>query len=394
MSGSIEKRTGKNSHSWRVRIDVPTPSGKRKQISHTTNTLKEAQRWKSKKEAEILSGAYIEDSSMTLEEFLMKWLVDYGKSNLKTNTRRNYQFAIEKHIIPEIGDIQLKDISPIQLQSLYTKKLEDLAPSTVKTRIHAILHRALHHAVQWELLNRNPADLVTPPKQDSSGRYGATVIECWDVEQLRDFLKAVDKKTNPLYANFFYTAAMTGMRMGELIGLRPGDVDFKNQVIHVRQNVTRDPYGDFHEGSPKSIDGVRDISIDERLTERLADHLEKTKTLKEHLGDEWGDEKYLFLSTKGTRLNPSNIRRTHNRIIKTAELPKIRFHDLRHTHATLMLASGISPNVVMERLGHADIETTMGNYGHVLPNMQTEAATQFANQVLQEDEIHESSDLS
>lgn len=201
-------------------------------------------------------------------------------------------------------------------------------------------------------------------------------------------------EADPSYYLLYYTAIFTGMRQGELLALRWQDVDFDRSQISITQQISRDANGKMHFYKPKTDSSQRQVAIDEHLRFLLIGHQDYLDRRKKRFGSEWEDNEYVFPSGTGTVINPRNVLRTMKRLItkvnedaeknKKKPIPVISFHDLRHTHATLMLESGVHPKVVQERLGHSTISTTLDTYSHAVPNLQSDAVDQFATAFYQE----------
>lgn len=232
-------------------------------------------------------------------------------------------------------------------------------------KFHNVLHRALRQAVRWDLVPRNVTEATQPPKETSEE------IHPLSEEEARRLLHAArGDRLEALYV----LALATGMREGELLGLKWEDVDLTNGVLGVRRTLIRDR-GRFHFGEPKSEKGRRRIDLPQEATKALRAHLEKQMDEIHHLGDRYEDRGLVFTTATGAPINPSNLRqRSLAGLLEKAGLRKIRFHDLRHTCATLMLSRNIHPKVVQEMLGHANIAITLDRYSHFLPSMGRDAA--------------------
>lgn len=237
--------------------------------------------------------------------------------------------------------------------------------------VHAILHRALKEAVGLGLVPRNVTDAVSPPKAMRPP------IKSWDVPDVQHFLAVAAPDG---YSPLWLIALHTGMRRGELLGLRWRDVDLSRGVLRVQQILSTVKEGERFT-PPKTSSGRRTIALDGPSIAVLKDHRIHQKERKLALGEVWQDYDLVFTSEIGTPLDHGNVYHRFVALVQKAGVPRISFHGLRHTHATLLMKHGVHPKVASERLGHADITLTLQTYSHVLPQMQQEAADIFAEAV-------------
>lgn len=376
MRGSINKISRKRKgHVWRARIDIPTDTpGERKQKTRHFDRKKDAEEWLTKITNDINEGSYIQPSNMPVGDWVSKWLHTYGKVDIRDSTLASYDSYIQNHIKPGIGHIPLNKLTPHLIQEFYNDL--ELAPASVKY-IHSILRKSLEKAVTLEHIRSNPADgsKVSVPKKSKE----KSELQYWDKKQTKKFLESAEKHTNPIYGKLFYVAVWTGMRRGKLIGLRWQDVNFVKSELYVRQSITRDVNGEYHVNDPKSNTSKRKIDLDQWTLTKLKRHQHYMEDLQEQLGDAFEHTDLVFTSTVGKRINVSNLRRAFYNVIDHAKVPKIRFHDLRHTHASMLLQDGAHPKVVQERLGHSSIQITMDIYSHLMPTMQADSIHQLAS---------------
>lgn len=327
--------------------------------------------------AEYNQGTFVEPNNMTVKELLERWLEDYVKIYVAENTAGWYGTIAKKHLIPALGSVRLRDLNPADVQRYYRYALESgrldskgrvtgkpLSALTVRYH-HAVLRMALSQGVKWGLIPRNVTDLVDPPKVRQSE------IEFWRPEESRRFLEVAKGHRN--YA-FYATALGTGMRPGEVAGLKWSDVDFDAKRITVRRTLTKPgPAPKF--GPPKTKAGRRAIALSPSLVSLLRRHKAIQNRERLSLGEEFEDHDLVFTQPNGRSLHTNNMqKREFTELIKEAGLPRITLHGLRHTHATELLMRGVHPKVVQERLGHARISITLDTYSHVIPNMQHDAA--------------------
>jgi integrase len=248
---------------------------------------------------------------------------------------------------------------------LYNSKIECGASLYTVRMIHAALHRSLDQAIRWRIIDRNPAEDVIKPKP------ARKEIQTLNEHQARQFLIAAQGSR---YEALYDLAITSGLRAGELIGLKWSDLDWARGYLHVQRQAQRLPGKGLAFTEPKSASGRRVVVLGQAMMALLDEHLKKQGLLRTFAGERWQEHGMIFTSQIGTCLDHRNVCREFKEILRRAGLPDIRFQDLRHTAATLMLKEGIHPKIVQERLGHAQIFVTMDTYSHVLPAMQEEAA--------------------
>jgi integrase len=243
--------------------------------------------------------------------------------------------------------------------------------------VHTCLHKALKDAVRCGRIARNPLDAADPPRKKGDG---AKEMQTWSAEQLKAFLESV--KEDRLHA-LWHVIAFTGMRRGEALGLRWSDVDLENGRLSVRRALIP-TNREVVVSEPKTAKGRRVIALDPATVEVLKSQAARQLDEQDEWEGLWTDSGLVFTAEDGSALDPESISRWWRLAVKTSMLPKIRLHDLRHTHATLALQAGIHPKVVSERLGHATVSITLDTYSHAIPAMQEEAAALIAGLVLAE----------
>ena len=300
---------------------------------------------------------------LTVAEFLQQWL-EAHKAAVRPRTWTRYEEYVRRHAIPAIGQVALSKLTPQRLQQLYADRLQvGLSPSTVH-HLHAVLRTALAQAERWELVARNVATLVDPPRLE---RHEMRTLS---PEEARVLLETVrGERLEVLYV----LALSTGMRQGELLGLRWRDVNLESGTLQVRQalHATRDGYI-FSE--PKTHRSRRLIQLGQRAVGALRRHRVAQAAERLRVGSAWKDNDLVFANEIGRPMDPSNLLKRFRRLLEDAGLPRLRFHDLRHTAATLLLGEGVHPKVVSDLLGHAQIGITLDLYSHVTPTMQQAAA--------------------
>ena len=359
---------------WAASISVE--DGKRK--TFYGKTRKEVQEQLKAALYDQQKGTLVTGPQQKVGQFLTHWLEDVHKQSIRSRTYERYEEIVRLHLVPGIGHHQLQKLSPQHLQSFYTKKLEEGLSTTTVISFHNVLHKALETAVRWNLLPRNICDLVSPPRRK---RFE---IQPLGIEQVQQLLAAA--RGHRLEA-LFILALASGLRRGELIGLKWQDINFLMGTLQVRRILTRVPSKlpgkGYVEAEPKTEKGRRSILLPPFVIEALKQHRAKQLESKLKAGSAWQDHDYVFCTSIGTHLNPTrDILDQLKALLKKAGLPDIRFHDLRHSSATMLLGMGVHPKIVQEILGHSQISMTMDTYSHVLPTMQREAMSKM-NDALQ-----------
>ena len=375
MRGHIRERYR---GTWCIVIDVgrDPKTGKRRQQWYTVKGgKKDAQRELREKLRLWEKGAYVKPQKTSLGEYLKHWVASYVVMHTSPRTAEGYQAIVNRYLIPALGGIPLCELQPQHLEKYYGDALSHgrldgkggLSTRTVLHQ-HRVLSQALSHAVKQGILVRNVAEAVVAPRP---GRSQMATLCSSDVPK---FLDAAQK--TPYYV-LFYTALYTGMRRGELLGLRWCDIDLGKASISVVQSLYRLSGGEFVIKEPKSPHSRRLVALSPSVAELLHRHHTEHEAQKILLGKMLGGDDLVFAHPDGSPLDPSTVTHAFGKLIKKAGLPHIRFHDLRHTHATLMLKGGVHPKIVSERLGHANIGITLDTYSHVVPGLQEAAALRF-----------------
>ncbi|MCL6598957.1 MAG: site-specific integrase [Alicyclobacillus macrosporangiidus] len=368
MRGSVTKKGSK----WYVVIDIGRDAnGKRQQKWFSGyRTKREAERGLAEKLQEIQSGVYVEPTKDTLGAFLMSWLAD-KQQQIRPGTYRSYRWLVEHRILPQLGSVRLADLKPAHLQAAYRAWLESdppLSPRSVRYA-HALIHAALDRALKWGLVARNVADAVDPPRQE---RHEITV---WTPEDVAAFLEA-NEDAEPRYFVGFVLAIYTGMRKGEILALRWEDIDAERGVLYVRNTLVWSR-GEPIFQPPKTDRSRRAVALSDTVLAALRRHRALQAQDRLLYGTEYQDNGLVLARPDGRPLYTRTFDDAWYRALERAPVPKIRFHDLRHTHASLLLAQGTHPKIVSERLGHSTITLTLDTYSHLLPGLQQRAADEF-----------------
>jgi integrase len=366
MKGHVRKRGSK----WAFVLDIgrDPETGKRKQKWFSGfKTKREAERAMAEKVAEVSRGEYIEPSTMEVKEFFHMWLKEEVKPNRSDATFDLYKSFTNQHIIPGLGGIPLNKLTTIHVHQFLNALSEKGVSHTTSKYILRTVKVALNWALNMQLIPKNPAANLQVSAQQSG-----TGIKVWSREEVNHFLKAA--RNSKFYAAF-YLAVTTGMRIGEILGLKWEDVDLDRGVVSIRRILQRTSAGIKLVDQTKTAHSRRSVNISPTTVDVLKSHQVKQK--EEMIRYNYRDADLVFTSRNGNPIEPRNLRVYFKKIAKQVDLPLIRFHDLRHTHATLLLQQGVHPKIVSERLGHASISMTLDTYSHVIPSMQKEAADTF-----------------
>jgi len=310
-----------------------------------------------------LNGLPPAPEKQTVRQFLLHWLEATGPTR-KPRTNIRYEELVRLHVMPHIGSTLLQKLTPQQMQGLYTDLLRKGLSAATVGQVHAILHRAFKQAVGWTLMYRNPTDYAQRPRVV---RKETPVLS---PSQVKAFLEAAK---GARFEALFFLAVTTGMREGELLGLRWQDVDLDGGVILIRHTLQR-INGTFQLSEPKSAKSRRVIALAPSAINALRRH--RAAQIEERLwvGPHWEDNDFVFTNGLGRPVEVTNLTQRHFRpLLKGAGLPVVRFHDLRHTAATLMLSARVDVKVVSEMLGHSQASFTMDRYQHVGLDLQKRA---------------------
>lgn len=378
MAGTVKKDTARGTWYYVVDNGIDPATGNRRQKKvRNFPTKSKAEAALKKFFADSADGDYIEPSSQPLRVYLEKWLVSVA-SQRKPSTAGMYAHKLRCYVIPRIGAMPLRQVDAAALDALYVelgarggRNETPLSGQTVAV-VHRILHRAFADAVERRIIKWNPAAHAKPPASTAPRE-----MQVFDALQLRAFLDHVaDDRLRALWM----LAAMTGMRRGELCGLKWSDVNFDAGQVAVRRS--RVPVaGKVAESTPKS-GKARVVAVDPATMSALRAH--RRAQLEERLawGEAWTDTGYLFTNEDGNPVRPDVVTQMFDAHAAAAGLPQIGPHGLRHSHATLGLAADIPAKVMSERLGHSKVGITLDLYSHVVPGMQEQAAAKLAGLVL------------
>jgi integrase len=389
VNGSVYRR----GDGWEYRFDLdPDPlTGKRRVTTRRGfRTRKEAAIALRTAMSAAEKGRHVKASRRTVAEFLNEWLAAV-QGRIRPTTWTNYRDYRDAYVTPIIGGTALQDLTPVRINLLYSHLLAEgrvrkakgtppgLAPKTVRN-VHVMLRRALRDAVKWGYLPRNPAEDAEPPAAHGRKR------KVWTAEQLRTFVEYV--RDDRFFA-LWLLVVTTGLRRGELAGLREEDFDLKTaRVTPAVPRVVVDGYA--QDSEPKTAHGYRTLALDPVTVAAVRGHLKRWRKERKAVGH---TSLLLFCWPDGRPVHPQTITDRFFRLSREAGLPFIRLHDVRHSYATAALKAGIHPKIVSERLGHASVAFTLQTYSHVIEGMDEAAASEIANHILGQPDV-ESADSS
>jgi integrase len=370
MKGHITERSpGK----WAIVLGLPNPEdGKRRRKWHTFHgTKRQAETECARLIAEMDGGAYIEPSKTTVREFFQTWL-KHEKANVSPKTHSRYEDLLLKNVAPIIGSVTLNKLTAAKIDACWAKLLESgrrdgkggLAPRTVG-HCRRVMLTAIEQALKWDLLKKNPVAITRPPKTErvTMSAYGAS--------ETADMLEAL-RPTRMLMPALL--AALCGLRRGEILALRWRHVDLKNATLSIVESAeqvgTDVRYKETKSGK------ARNVALSSSVLEELRRHKAAQAEEQLRIGIRPDGDSFVVAQADGNPLKPISLTHEWTRQIRKTALPQIRFHDLRHSHATQLLAAGVHPKIASERLGHSTVGITLDLYSHVMPGMQANAAEQ------------------
>lgn len=372
-SGSYRKRKRTDgSYYWQITIELPKDpiTGKRvRRYKSIDGTKKDAERAMHEYIRELEKGYYVTNSKITISEWIDTWLEVYIAPNVSPTTLSRYQGMIKRYIKPQLGHIQAQELNTLAVQawvnSLRVSPVsgKKMAVATIKHAYH-VLKGAMDKAVLAGIIPRSPCISIMMPK----GQKKPPVV--YDEAQIRQLISAAKDTEMELVIDI---ELCLGLRRGELLGLQWEDIDWgKNQIHVVRNRVVVD--GKSLVKDPKTATSVRTVDVPVQLIQKLRKHKTKCLANRLRMGKNYTVTDYVIVHPDGKPIYPEYLSQMFTKLQKKANLPKCRFHDLRHLCASIMLMQGVNVKVAQEHLGHKDISTTMNIYSHVLPSVAKEAA--------------------
>jgi integrase len=358
-AGTVYPRKNRDGKVTGYRGSYFAPDGKRRYVS--AKRKGDAERALREAMTDADRGLVFDASNQSVSEYMTHWLEDFAKANLASRTYHNYKLQIREQIVPAFGKMKLSKLDTPNIQALYTVKLQDgLKPASVRY-IHAVLRCALEKAVDLKLIARNPAASARPPK------IRQEEITPLDVEQVQVLLEAAK---GDRFECLYVLSLMCGVRMGESLGLRWSDVDLEAGSLRIHRQLQRVREGGGLVFSEPKNASRRTIDLPQRTLEALISHRKRQIELQLRAGAKCQDNDLVFSTTIGTAVDAQNVVNRHFKpMLRRAGLPDIRWHDLRHTCATLLLSRGTHPTYVQKLLGHASVQLTLDRYSHWMPSM-------------------------
>jgi integrase len=367
-TGTVYPRRNKDGRITGYRGSYFTADGRRRYVSAKTKT--EARRVLRQAMSDADRGLIFDADNLKVGEYLDRWLSDSVSDTVKATTFERYEQIARLHLKPALGRVKLKALTPAHVRSLYREKLEAGSSARTVRYVHTTLHKALKQAVMDGLIARNATEAVKPPQPSREEIHPLTP------EQAKHLLQVAHEIGDRLEA-LYVLAIHTGLRQGELLGLKWDDVDLDDGSLQVRRTLSITKSGRVFT-SPKTTRSRRSVKLTSNATEALKSHLKRQLAEMDRVGSLWspGDaDGLIFASETGEPLDRRAVTKLKFKpLLKRAGLPVIRFHDLRHTCATLLLTRNVNPKIVSEMLGHSSIAITLDTYSHVLPNMRNQAA--------------------
>ncbi|MCC5032919.1 site-specific integrase [Streptomyces sp. WAC 00631] len=357
-AGTITKRKDGR---FQAAVYVLQPDGTRARKFAYGKTWAECDTKRRELLAKVESGVPVPTRSAKLAEWLPYWLDNVVKPRRKLSTYDKYEAHVRLYLVPSLGAKRLESLGVADVRRFLVRLEQQTTAATAKES-HRVLRTALSAACREELITRNVASLVEPPRAKSRE------LSPWTLDETLAFLAAARK--DPLYAAFVLAIAM-GLRRGEIVGLRWTDVDLEKRVLYVRQQTQR-RRGVLYDDDPKGR-RRRAVPLPAMCVAPLRWHRMRQAAAKHRAGECWKDGGYVFATRTGNPVEPRNLYRSFTRVAESAGLRAIRLHDARHGCATLLTAAGVAPRVVMEILGHSQISITMDVYTHVVQDTQREA---------------------
>jgi len=342
-----------------------------RRLTKYARTQAEARDWLKETLAKIGNGMTFSGTRVTLERYMSTWL-DGKEISQRPQTVLQYRQVASQHILPQLGRMRLQEIQPPHLNRLYLAKREEGRGARTVQLIHTVLHCVLQQAVRDGILGRNPADGVQRPKVE---QVEMRILSEQQAQRL------VIASQGSRYGMLFYLALMTGMREGELLGLKWSDLDWAKGVLNVQRQLQHTKGRGSLLVPPKTKAGRRAIKLGQETLDRLAAHRDRLELQRAATGARWEENGLIFPNTLGKPMCLKHMLIEFKRMLRMNGLPNIRFHDLRHTSLSLLLDSGMPVNTVQQRAGHSKASITTDTYGHSISTSEQEAAARIEEMI-------------
>ncbi|TAK14592.1 MAG: site-specific integrase [Anaerolineae bacterium] len=336
-----------------------------RRISFRARTRAECHAWIKETIRNIDQGVTYQGAKITLSAFLAQWL-EIVRTSRSLSTLYLYTRTLKNGVVPFLGNFKLMDIRPDMIQSLYSQLLSKGKSAHAVRMIHKTLNAAFNHALKLGLIGRNPCQSVTAPKPEE------TEMQILTEDQIQILLSAAQEVDDP-HCPIYYLAINTGMRQAELLGLKWSDLDWKTGRLRIVRQALWYKGSSYQLKDLKTRRSRRSVRLGEHTLAVLRAHRDAVFEMQRRAGPAWADLDLVFPTRLGTPIQSCNLRRSFRKILETPGLPKIRFHDLRHTAASMMLNIGISVAVVSRILGHSKVSITMDIYWHLIPDQLDDA---------------------
>jgi integrase len=344
---------------WVGQIRLGWDEGKRKRVTRYGKSKEEVVAKISELRRQHFEGIVSPGERMTVERFLALWLTESLRHTVRPSTYQSYESVIRLYIVPVIGKKQLHTLSVVDVELMVAGRIaKGLSPRTAQYA-HAVLRRALNQAMAWDLVTRNVAMMARAPRVE---QHEATALTPEEAER---FLSAARKHR---LQSLFVIAIALGLRQGEVMALQWSDVDLDRGTLSVRHTLRKQDR-QFVLSAPKTRRSRRTITLPAALIVELQEHRQRQRLERVKIGPAWHVSDFVFTSEVGTPIDRRNLLRIHYETLERAGLPRMPFHDLRHTAASLMFALGLPPKVIQEMLGHSTIGITMDTYSKILPSV-------------------------
>ena len=378
IDGTGKKRSNMTVYDVFYSVKDPVTGKWKKRGKRGFATKKAAQEYLADINHKALHGLYLPETKMTLGEYINNWLDTYSQSaELRPNTISSYRTHILKYIVPKIGMIQIQHLTSQHIENFYaelrkngrTKSAGGLSSTTI-SYINRILHEALKHAVSRHIIATNPINEII--KKPTRNRFTGTTCTVQEIRKLLELAKGTSLRTA------IALAGLAGLRRGECLGLRPEDIDYETNILHIRRQITV-PNNTPTVQELKTVNSTRDIIMIPELKKIIEEQLTYNAKQQKQLGSHYHNDGWLVCNPDGSIMNPNYLTHHFSTFIKSHGLKKIRFHDLRHTCASLLLEAGVDIKTVSTILGHSSIAITADTYTHVLTTMKQNAANKLSS---------------